>query len=183
MYRCVTIPQPKIKDFCQPPLHKGAFCMFCDLLCTMDYALLRWGVPAGPYFLVSPRKYAKNATRGGAPFQLPPSSRPPRAPPGVGRECGIHFRLLWGACDVVGYADLGWMETDRLLKEKGLSTFCIMHYALCTMHYGLCTFQVGRRQFSMKNRCAFGNITKNILPFCNKMSKTTCKMCKSRIYS
>jgi len=25
MYRCVTIPQSKIKDFCQPPLHKGAF--------------------------------------------------------------------------------------------------------------------------------------------------------------
>ena len=24
MYRCVTIPQSKIKDFCQPPLHKGA---------------------------------------------------------------------------------------------------------------------------------------------------------------
>ena len=25
MFRYRTIPQSKIKDFCQPPLHKGAF--------------------------------------------------------------------------------------------------------------------------------------------------------------
>ena len=25
IYRYVTIPQSKIIDFCQPPLHKGAF--------------------------------------------------------------------------------------------------------------------------------------------------------------
>jgi len=34
-----TIPQSKIKDFCQPPLHKGAFSVFCliDIFLTIFY--------------------------------------------------------------------------------------------------------------------------------------------------
>jgi len=39
----LSIPQSEIKDFCQPPLHKGAFLLVC-LLCHFAVILQVWEI-------------------------------------------------------------------------------------------------------------------------------------------